>query len=106
SPFVQALPSLQLVPSGALGLVQAPVAGLHAPATWHWSEAVQRIAVPGVQAPAWQVSFCVQASPSSQAAPSGLTGVSGPLGVVPSPTASAWHGSAATRQTVPWAFGA
>src|SRR5204863_2203686 len=35
SPVVQALPSLQAVPSGALGLVQLPVAGLHVPATWH-----------------------------------------------------------------------
>src|SRR5436309_282760 len=32
---VQALPSLHEVPSGALGFVQVPVAGLHVPATWH-----------------------------------------------------------------------
>jgi hypothetical protein len=32
---VQALPSLQLVPSLAFGLEHVPVAGLHTPATWH-----------------------------------------------------------------------
>jgi hypothetical protein len=32
---VQALPSLQAVPLGALGFEQVPVAGLQVPATWH-----------------------------------------------------------------------
>ena len=32
---VQALPSLQDVPSAAFGLEQVPVAGLQVPATWH-----------------------------------------------------------------------
>jgi hypothetical protein len=32
---VQALPSLQLLPSLFAGLLQAPVAGLHVPALWH-----------------------------------------------------------------------
>jgi hypothetical protein len=35
SPCVQGLPSLQPVPSGAVELEQAPVAGLQVPATWH-----------------------------------------------------------------------
>jgi hypothetical protein len=40
SPAVQATPSLQPVPDGAAGFEQAPVDGLHVPATWHWSWAV------------------------------------------------------------------
>jgi hypothetical protein len=32
---VHALPSLQVVPSGAVGFEQLPVPGLHVPATWH-----------------------------------------------------------------------
>ena len=36
----QALPSLHEVPSATVGLLQTPVAGLHVPATWHWSDAV------------------------------------------------------------------
>jgi hypothetical protein len=35
SVWVHALPSLQVVPFGALGFEHAPVAGLHTPATWH-----------------------------------------------------------------------
>jgi hypothetical protein len=32
---VQGLPSSHVVPSGAVGLEQAPLTGLHVPATWH-----------------------------------------------------------------------
>jgi hypothetical protein len=35
SPEVQALPSLQVAPLAATGLVQTPVAGAQTPATWH-----------------------------------------------------------------------
>src|SRR2546428_657435 len=56
SGWVQALPSLQVVPSGASGLEQAPVEGLQVPATWHWSLAVQMTGLPPVQTPDWQVS--------------------------------------------------
>jgi hypothetical protein len=35
SAWVQALPSLQLVPFAAMGLEQTPVVGLHVPAAWH-----------------------------------------------------------------------
>src|SRR5215831_5902036 len=69
SPVVQALLSLQVVPFGAAGFEQMPVAGAHVPATWHWSDAVQTVAVPPVQAPAWQASPVVQALPSLQAVP-------------------------------------
>ena len=33
--WVQALPSLQVVPLAAAGFEHAPVLGLHAPAVWH-----------------------------------------------------------------------
>src|SRR2546428_253109 len=38
---VQALPSVHGVPFVAVGVEQLPVAGLHVPATWNWSRAVQ-----------------------------------------------------------------
>jgi hypothetical protein len=38
---VHAFPSLQVVPFAAMGFEQAPVAGSHVPATWHWSAAAQ-----------------------------------------------------------------
>lgn len=67
---VQALPSLQGDPSNLTGLEQEPVAGLQVPALWHWSSAVQTSGLAPTQTPAWQVSVCVQALPSSQVAPS------------------------------------
>jgi hypothetical protein len=69
SVWVQALPSLQGAPSDLLGFEQVPVDGLHVPAVWHWSSAVQVTGAPLVQAPAWQVSPRVQALPSSQDVP-------------------------------------
>src|SRR5438552_3718383 len=72
---VQALPSLQAVPSALAGLLQAPVAGLQVPAVWHWSEAVHTTGFVPTQAPAGQVSVRVQALPSLQGAPSALAGL-------------------------------
>src|SRR5213079_2213355 len=66
---VQALPSLQAVPLLAFGLEHWPVAVLQVPAVWHWSSAVQTTGFEPVQVPPWQVSVCVQRSPSLQAAP-------------------------------------
>jgi hypothetical protein len=54
--WVQALPSLQLAPFCSFGLLQVPVPGLHTPATWHWSDAVQVTGLVPVQTPAWHVS--------------------------------------------------
>src|SRR5580698_1083350 len=51
---VQPLPSLQLVPSGAVGFVQVPVADWHCPATWHASSAVHVTGFEPVHAPAAQ----------------------------------------------------
>ena len=44
---VQAFPSLQLVPLDLFGLEQAPVAVLHVPMSWHWSDALQVTVVAG-----------------------------------------------------------
>jgi hypothetical protein len=67
---VQALLSLQTVPSGAAGLEQAPVAWLHVPTAWQASDAVQVTGVPEVQMPvALQVSLPLQALPSEHEVP-------------------------------------
>src|SRR6185312_4728634 len=71
---VQALPSVQAVPSASAGFEHAPVVGLHIPAPWHWSWAVQLTGFPPVQAPDWQVSVCVQAFPSLHDDPLALFG--------------------------------
>jgi hypothetical protein len=68
--------SLQAVPLGAIGFEHAPVAGSQVPATWHALEATQAIGLEPVQMPAWQVSVCVQALASLQAAPFARTGLS------------------------------
>src|SRR5204862_398289 len=54
-------PSSQVVPSGLAGFEQVPLAGLQAPAMWHWSDAVQVIGLPPTHAPPLQVSTVVQA---------------------------------------------
>src|SRR5205814_930567 len=61
---VQALPSSQGAPSSLAGLLQTPDAGLQTPTAWHWSAAVHTTGFAPTQAPAAQVSVCVQASPS------------------------------------------
>ena len=52
---VQAIVSLHAVPFGAVGLVHCPLEGLHVPATWHGSSAVQVTELVPWQAPAWQL---------------------------------------------------
>src|SRR5438132_1690791 len=95
---VQALPSLQGAPLGLAGLLQTPDAGLQAPAVWHWSAAVHTRGLAPTQAPASQVSVCVQALPSSQGAPSSLGGLlQMPVAGLQAP--AAWHWSAAVQAT-------
>src|SRR5437773_1671653 len=95
---VHALASLQLVPLGLAGLLQAPDAGLQTPAVWHWSAAVHTTGLAPTQAPAAQVSVCVQALPSSHGAPLGLAGLlQTPVAGLQAPTA--WHWSAAVHTT-------
>jgi hypothetical protein len=94
SVFVHALPSLQVVPSGSVGLEQTPFAGLQTPATWHWSFAVQVMGLAPVQVPAWQVSVCVQALPSLHVEPLALMGFEhAPAEHVP----ATWHWSEAVH---------
>lgn len=66
---VQRFPSLQVVPFAAEGFEHTPVLGLHVPATWHGSIAVQTTVAPAVQTPAWHMSFESQRLPSLHAAP-------------------------------------
>src|SRR5262249_36661352 len=51
SPVVQALPSLQEVPSSLGGFEHTPDAGSQVPAKWHWSCAVQTTALVPTQTP-------------------------------------------------------
>jgi hypothetical protein len=71
---VHALPSLHAVPFVAAGFEQAPVLGLQAPATWHWSLAVHVTGLAPVHVPFWHVSVCVHAFPSLHAVPLGAVG--------------------------------
>src|SRR5437870_5641077 len=95
---VQALPSLQGAPSALAGLLQTPVAGLQAPAVWHWSAAVHTTGLAPTQAPAAQVSVCVQALPSSHGAPLGLAGLL-QTPVAGLQASAVWHWSAAVHTT-------
>src|SRR5882724_5359086 len=95
---VQALPSSQGAPLGLAGLLHMPVAGLQAPAVWHWSAAVQTTGLAPTQAPASQVSVCVQALPSSHGAPLSLGGLlQTPVAGLQAP--AVWHWSAAVQAT-------
>ena len=68
-------PSLQAAPSGFGGFEQVPVAGLHVPASWQGSDAVQTTGFVPVQAPLWQLSVWVQALPSLQTLPFAFAGL-------------------------------
>jgi len=90
SVWVHASPSLQVAPFGLAGLEHVPVAGLHVPASWHWSEAAHTTGLAPVQVPARQVSLCVQALPSSQVLPFGFSGLEHvPVAGLQVP--AAWH---------------
>src|SRR5579862_6050065 len=97
SPCVQALPSLQPVPSAAVGFEHVPVCGSQVPATWHWSDAVQTTAVPA-HVPPWQLSPWVQALPSLQAVPSAAVGFEH-VPVCGSQVPATWHWSDAVQTT-------
>src|SRR2546427_1985606 len=77
SVWVQALPSLQAVASGACGLEHTPVDGWQVPAMWHCVPSLTRQAtgLPPVQTPDRQESVWVQELPSLQAVPSGAAGL-------------------------------
>src|SRR5207247_1475418 len=95
---VQALPSSHGAPLGLAGLLHTPDAGLQAPAVWHWSAAVHTTGFVPMQAPAAQVSVCVQALPSSHGAPLSLAGLlQTPDAGLQTP--AVWHWSAAVHTT-------
>ena len=95
---VHALPSLHALPSDFAGLEQVPVAGLHVPATWHWSWATQTTPFMPVQVPAWQVSVCVHALPSLHGSPFGAAGFEH-VPVAWSHVPATWHWSCAVQTT-------
>ena len=74
SPLVQLLLSEQAVPLATAGVEHTPEVASQVPAVWQESAAVQTLATPPEQAPAWQVSPVVQALPSEQVAPFGAAG--------------------------------
>src|SRR5439155_454128 len=100
SVWVQALPSLQAVPSSFAGFEQVPLAGSQVPASWHWSGAAQTTGLLPVHTPLSQVSVWVQASPSLQAVPSGWRRSSGQVALVPVQFSAASHSSTAGRHSV------
>src|SRR3989442_1272134 len=74
SVFVQASPSFLFVHlASSESSALSPVAGFPVPGSWHWS-AVQTTGLAPTQLPFWQVSVCVQASPSLHGVPSSLAG--------------------------------
>jgi hypothetical protein len=95
---VHAFPSLHAVPFAAMGFVQAPVDGLHAPATWHASLAVHVTGFDPTHAPLWHVSLCVHALPSVHAVPSTAAGFEH-TPVDGSHVPAAWHWSLAVQVT-------
>jgi hypothetical protein len=92
SVWVQALPSLHIVPSGFDGYAQTPVCGLHVPAVWHAPGAAQTTGLAPTQTPLWHTSLCVHALPSLQLVP--LSSVQTPSAVEPAATEHASHAPA------------
>src|SRR2546427_539315 len=95
---VQALPSLHGAPLGLAGLLEAPGAGVEVPGGRHCTAAVHTTGLAPTQAPASQVSVCVQALPSLHGAPLALAGL------LQTPDAglqvpAVWHWSAAVHTT-------
>jgi hypothetical protein len=95
---VHAFPSLQVVPSVAVGFEQTPVEELQVPATWHWSEAVQVTGFEPVQTPLSQASVWVQEFPSLQVVPFAAVGFE-QAPVMGSQVPAVWHWSLAEQTT-------
>jgi len=92
---VHAFPSLHPVPFGALGFEHIPVLGLHVPAWWQPSLAVQVTGVPP-HVPFWHESFCVQGLPSLQPVPFGALGFEH-IPVLELHVPATWHWSIAVQ---------
>src|SRR5437764_1333838 len=78
------------------GLEHVPVALSQVPALWHWSGAEQVTGLVPAQAPFWQESLWVQASPSLQAEPLALAGLEH-VPVAVSQVPALWHWSEALQ---------
>jgi hypothetical protein len=96
--WVQALPSVHVVPFAAMGFEHAPVAVSQVPATWHWSEAVQVTGLEPAHVPDWHVSVWVHALPSLQVVPLAEIGFEH-VPVVTSQVPAMWHWSEAVQVT-------
>jgi hypothetical protein len=83
------VPPGQGVPSGLLGLEQ-PLVGLHVPASWQASMAVQLIGAPPPQVPCWHVWSVTHMLPVEHAVPSAATGVEH-MPLVGSQTPAVWQ---------------
>jgi hypothetical protein len=95
---VQPLPSSHAVPFAAIGFEHAPVDGSQVPATWQASCAAHVTGLLPSQLPLWQVSVCVQASPSLHEVPFAAIGFEH-TPVAGSHVPAAWHASEATHVT-------
>ena len=91
SVWVQALPSLHVLPFVALGLLHTPLVVLQTPTAWHWSKAVHTTRLPPVQVPLWQVSVWLHALPSLHAVPSTLDAGVEQTPLVVSQVPAMWH---------------
>jgi hypothetical protein len=94
---VQKLLSLQGEPFCLGGFEHRPVAGSHAPASWHWSNAGHWIGLAPTQTPDWHVSTFEHASPSLQATPFAFGGCEQPVIGLHKP--GSWHWSSAWHVT-------
>jgi hypothetical protein len=106
SATVQLFPSLQLVPSAFLGLLQVPVNGSHTPAPKHCEASGQVTGLAPVHTPATQVSTAVHRLASLQVVPFGLVGVEHwPVAGSQVPAVWHWllavHATATPAQTMP-----
>src|SRR5437667_81451 len=87
---VQASPSLQVVPLGVAGLDQVPVGGSQVPASCPSRRSSDLLGLEPVHTPLWQVSVCVQASPSLQVVPLSAAGLE-QVPVEGSQVPATWH---------------
>jgi hypothetical protein len=98
SDCVQTLLSLHSAPLTFAGFEQTPVAGLQAPALWHWSGAGQVTGLAPVHVPAWHVSDCVHALASLHVVPLTFAGFEqAPVAGLQVP--AVWHWSCAAQVT-------
>src|SRR5439155_869382 len=85
-------------PFALAGFEQRPVVGLHSPASWHWSLAVQVTALPAAHAPASQVSSVHRSLSRSHEDPLAFAGFEQrPVVGLHSP--ASWHWSLAVQVT-------